>query len=160
LREMLTSCFALTPSVVLMRRSIFERCGGFNEQFLDASYEDRYLWLLTREHGPFEYVNELLVSYSLKLSYCEEKWFVNLCKFKCLVLKRYGPRARPMIRQMSSELAQVAMQGVIAQLPNHPRAALLWAIWVARLRPGTIFRLSPRVFRYRNLRRLLSTFRS
>jgi glycosyltransferase involved in cell wall biosynthesis len=60
LDEMLKRMWPIMPSGTVMRRSAFERSGGFCEQFKRASYEDAYFVYLMREQGTFCYVPECL----------------------------------------------------------------------------------------------------
>jgi glycosyltransferase involved in cell wall biosynthesis len=134
LEDMFSRRFDLAPSAVLMRRSTFERCGGFCDEL--PAWEDTLLWLLARELGEFIYLDELLMSRRLRASYCDEIWFVGAKKFERIALSRFGRRALPIIRQNKRDLAAVALQEVATQLRlGNPAAALRWWIQAARLRP-------------------------
>jgi hypothetical protein len=138
--DMFTHRFDMPPSVVLMRRSTFERCGGFCEEFGGAGFEDTYLWLLAREQGEFSYVDDLLMSRQAKASYCHKGWFVNGKKFERLVFARYGQRALPIIRQNEKDLADMALQEASVQHRlGNSTVALRWWIQAARLRPREAF---------------------
>jgi glycosyltransferase involved in cell wall biosynthesis len=136
--EMLEHRFDVAPSTVLMRRSAFERCGGFCDEL--RAFEDTYLWLLAREHGEFIYIDELLISRQVRASYCQENWFLGAKIFKRLVLARYGRRALPIIQQNDDDLAAMALKEVTTQLRSgNPAEALRWWIQAARLRPRDAF---------------------
>src|SRR2546423_7456150 len=50
--EMLHQWWPILPSTVIMRRTVFERCGGFCERFRGpGGFDDVYFWMLVREHG-------------------------------------------------------------------------------------------------------------
>jgi len=57
----------ILPSTVVMRRTIFDLCGGFSEQF-GRSYggADAYFFLLAREHGSFVRLPEPLTIYTVR----------------------------------------------------------------------------------------------
>jgi glycosyltransferase involved in cell wall biosynthesis len=144
LEEILADFLFIGPSTVLMRRSVFERIGGFCEELGDAAYEDTYLWLLAREHGEFIYVDELLVTRRVRASYCEERWWLNKKTFQRLILARYGRLALPTIQHNDGTLAALALREVAIQLRlGNPVIALRWWIKAARLRPKkAIWRLA------------------
>jgi glycosyltransferase involved in cell wall biosynthesis len=136
--DMFTRRIDIPPSAVLMRRSVFERCGGFSEKLQGRAGEfaDGYLWLLALEHGEFIYIDELLVSRRARPSYCQESWFLSAKIFERLVLARYGRRALPIIQQNSEDLASMALNEAATQLQlGNQKAALRWWIQAARLRP-------------------------
>jgi glycosyltransferase involved in cell wall biosynthesis len=141
--DMFTHRVDIFPSTVLMRRSVFERCGGFCEELEGRAGEfaDGYLWLLAREHGEFIYVDELLMTRRERARYCQESWFVSAKNFEQLVLARYGPRVWPIIRQNREDLASMALGEVAIQLRlGNPAIAIRWWIQAARLRPWKAFR--------------------
>jgi glycosyltransferase involved in cell wall biosynthesis len=67
MEEILARMWPIMPSAALIRRSAFERCGGFREEFKTASYEDAYLWLMLREQGHFHYIPENLAAWRFSL---------------------------------------------------------------------------------------------
>jgi glycosyltransferase involved in cell wall biosynthesis len=77
LAELLTpqghACHIL-PSAVIMRRSVFDQCGGFDET-LTAS-EDFYMWIRAREHGPFLFIPECLTYREFAPSPEREVWYL------------------------------------------------------------------------------------
>jgi len=56
MKEMLTRMWPIMPSGALLRRSAFEACGGFAEDFRNAGWEDAFLWLRLRARGHFHYL--------------------------------------------------------------------------------------------------------
>ena len=137
--DMFTRRVDICPSAVLMRRSAFERCGGFCKE-LHFEFSDTYLWLLAREHGEFIYVDELLMTRRARASYCQEGLFLGAKNFERLVLARYGRRALPIIQQNNEDIASLALREVEIQLRlGNSAEALRWWIQAARLRPLKAF---------------------
>ncbi len=102
LDEMLTQLWPIMPSAVVMRRSVLEKCGGFNEEFRSYGYEDAWCWIRTREHGEFHYIPERLVKWRYSL-------FPHPLKtpgghpesaqvFARLVHERYGVSVAPLVK--------------------------------------------------------------
>jgi glycosyltransferase involved in cell wall biosynthesis len=91
--EILLRMWPIMPSAALVRRSAFDACGGFVEEFRGAGFEDAYLWLRLREQGHFNYVPEPLAVWRFS-------WFPQPLKakpdrrdaetFARLVRQRYG----------------------------------------------------------------------
>jgi glycosyltransferase involved in cell wall biosynthesis len=67
LDEMLTRLWPIMPSAVMIRRSAFEACGGFSEEFRSYGFEDVIFWLRARELGAFCYIPERLVKWRFAL---------------------------------------------------------------------------------------------
>jgi glycosyltransferase involved in cell wall biosynthesis len=67
MEEILARMWPIMPSGALIRRSAFERCGGFREEFRHAGYEDAFLWLTLREQGHFRYIDESLAQWRFSL---------------------------------------------------------------------------------------------
>jgi glycosyltransferase involved in cell wall biosynthesis len=63
MREMLNEFWNILPSSILVRRETFEGCGGFEEEFKVAFFEDTFFYLRCREQGPFYYLGEKLIRY-------------------------------------------------------------------------------------------------
>lgn len=57
MEEILGRMWPIMPSAALIRRSAFEACGGFVEEFRGAGFEDAFLWLTLREQGHFCYLD-------------------------------------------------------------------------------------------------------
>jgi len=60
MEEILARMWPIMPSAALIRRSAFDACGGFVEDFRGAGFEDAFLWLRLREQGHFHYIPEAL----------------------------------------------------------------------------------------------------
>lgn len=67
LHEMLSHLWPIMPSAVVMRRSAFDACGGFSEEFRSYGFEDVIFWLRVREQGAFCYLPECLVKWRFSL---------------------------------------------------------------------------------------------
>jgi glycosyltransferase involved in cell wall biosynthesis len=65
--EILSRMWPIMPSGALIRRTAFERCGGFCAEFKHAGYEDEFLWLRLREQGPFTYIPENLAAWRFSM---------------------------------------------------------------------------------------------
>jgi GT2 family glycosyltransferase len=92
--------FSIVSSVVVMRRSVFDACGGFDERLLAC--HDTHLWILAREHGPFFYLDERLGVRQGGPSAGREQWYVNGApEFDRAVRARYGARYRGDLRLMN-----------------------------------------------------------
>jgi glycosyltransferase involved in cell wall biosynthesis len=154
---------SIAPSTVLMRRSTFEQCGGFREEFRSAGYEDTYMWLLARERGDFEYISEpLAVHRGAPLAEQAWKYSSNLPTFTRLVRRRYGKAADPLIEHRKSYFApgllQMALQRMgRGNIPGAMRAMLM----LLRLKPSYLLStgLVARLFRRKVFERLMRAFR-
>ena len=65
--ELFERLWPIMPSAVVMRRHVFDKAGGFAEEFRTYGYEDVYMWMRAREHGPFTYIPERLVVWRFSL---------------------------------------------------------------------------------------------
>lgn len=93
MEEILARMWPIMPSAALIRRSAFDACGGFVEEFRGAGFEDAFLWLRLREQGGFRYIPETLAAWRFS-------WFPKPLKvqpnrrdretFARLVRQRYG----------------------------------------------------------------------
>ncbi len=91
--EILAQMWPIMPSAALIRRSAFDACGGFAEEFRHAGFEDAFLWLRLREQGHFRYLAEPLAAWRFS-------WFPRPLKvrprgsdpetFARLIRQRYG----------------------------------------------------------------------
>lgn len=61
--DLLSGLWNILPSSAVIPRSLFERCGGFCEDFRGYGCEDAYFYLLAREQGRFRYLPEPLLTY-------------------------------------------------------------------------------------------------
>jgi glycosyltransferase involved in cell wall biosynthesis len=94
LDEMLSRLWPIMPSAVIMRRSIFDACGGFSEEFRSYGFEDVIFWLRVREEGAFHYLPECLVKWRFSLfpSPLKTRWRKpEACiTFDRILRERYG----------------------------------------------------------------------
>ena len=67
LDDLLREWWCILPSTAVMRRSIFDRCGGFAEEFGPCDYggSDVLMWIRARDRAPFRFVPEQLVRYQV-----------------------------------------------------------------------------------------------
>lgn len=98
MEQMLERPWNVEPSRVMARRSMLERCGGFNEQCLTS--EDIYFLLTARQYGYFRGIPEVLMRKSTRPLYPTAlnrepagELFVRL------VRQRYGAAATGLIRE-------------------------------------------------------------
>jgi glycosyltransferase involved in cell wall biosynthesis len=85
--------FSIVSSAVVMRRSVFEACGGFDERL--RSCHDTHLWILAREHGPFFYLDEPLGTRRGGPSAAREQWYINGApEFDRALRDRFGAKYR------------------------------------------------------------------
>ncbi|HJU29035.1 MAG TPA: glycosyltransferase [Candidatus Binataceae bacterium] len=150
--EILARMWPIMPSGALIRRTAFERCGGFREEFRRAGYEDAFLWLTLREQGHFHYIDEPLAQWRFSL-------FPDRIKakprgndgqtFKRLVRERYGidpeKLAGARIRATRSILGYAGLMA----LGRGDRMA-------ARRAFGSALEIDP--YRFKNRLRLLKTY--
>ncbi len=94
LDEMLSRLWPIMPSAVIMRRSTFDACGGFSEEFRSYGFEDVIFWLRVREQGAFHYLPECLVKWRFSLfpSPLKTRWRKpEACiTFDRILRERYG----------------------------------------------------------------------
>jgi glycosyltransferase involved in cell wall biosynthesis len=158
LKEMLDNGFEIVPSAVTMRRDVFQACGGFSERFAPIYFEDLWLWFLARELGEFEYIPKELTTLRLRDKRLDASYFVNGRTYIEFLRQRYGGSARGAIQQAYHHLAGVSVCEALRKMDAGDRwGALAWWIFAIRLRPALIWdrELASRVFRPRNLRRLV-----
>jgi glycosyltransferase involved in cell wall biosynthesis len=161
MEEMLTRLSDILPSTVVVRRGAFDACGGFSEEFRCNHFEDCWLWIRAREQGEFEYVRGALTTYRSHEKHPNANYLANGKTFIRLVRERYGTRARALISDTRRIIAAVAMHEALRRMDLvDRRGALQWWMNAVRFKPALILdpRISRRVFRARNLRRLLRTF--
>jgi glycosyltransferase involved in cell wall biosynthesis len=91
--EMLREMWPIMPSATLIRRSAFDACGGFSEEFRHAGYEDAFLLLRLRELGEFRYIPEALAAWrfsSFPTIIKSRPLGIDRRTFARLVSQRYG----------------------------------------------------------------------
>jgi glycosyltransferase involved in cell wall biosynthesis len=97
MNEMLAHPWNVVPSQFVVRRDVFERCGGFHERFI-TSCEDLYFLLNAREHGQFRCVPEPLLRKETRPLYPKALEREPECDlFVELVRARYGSSADGLI---------------------------------------------------------------
>ena len=89
LDEMLREDFCIIPSGTVMRREVYQRCGGCREEL--ERHQDSYLFLRAREAGPFCCVPDVLARYYFVLTPVREALIMKSTPIydRCL-LERYG----------------------------------------------------------------------
>jgi glycosyltransferase involved in cell wall biosynthesis len=103
MEELLTRWWPILTSAAVMRRSAFERAGGFDESFTRPGFEDPYMWLVMREQGDFSYVPQRLVRYrTMPPSERMMKYAKGYRTFGRLVTERYGEVGQRLIRETSN----------------------------------------------------------
>jgi glycosyltransferase involved in cell wall biosynthesis len=101
--ELLTRWWPILTSAAVMRRSAFERSGGFDESFTRPGFEDPYMWLVMREQGDFAYVPQRLVRYRTSPPIERMlKYAKGYRIFGRLVSERYGDAGQRLIRESSN----------------------------------------------------------
>ena len=155
LDELLTRLWPIMPSAALVRRSLYEKAGGFWDELRGASYrfEDIDFYIRMREQGPFAYIPEQLVTWRFA-------WFPKplkklpdysqaIHKFEPYLQQHYGVSARPLVdarrRAPRSILANIGLTALREGDRRRARAAFARAL-----------RVGP--FRLRNCLRWLRTF--
>jgi len=149
MQEMLTRPWNVVPSQFVVRRDVFERCGGFHERFI-TSCEDLYFLLNAREYGAFRCVPEQLVRKETRPLYPKALDRAPECDlFVELVSERYGASAAGFVREFRRERVKV-MRHMARTLieEGRPRDARKCLARVMHYEP-----LSPKAYR-----RYLKTF--
>lgn len=146
----------------LMRRSAFERCGGFCEEFRACGGEDLYMLLRARELGEFAYVSAPLLRYHEPAwSASARKYNLARRKLSAILRERYGERSRIMRRELKRMYASSYLQQALQQIDRRelPGAALSLARSM-RCDPLFVFQCGGlgRAFSIRNLARLRRLF--
>ena len=96
---LLSNGTALYPSAAVVRRSAFEQCGGFSEEFGRCDFgEDTFMGLRLREQGELVHIAKPLVLYHVSdSSVTLSKYPKGYRTFTRLVKQRYGIRGRGVI---------------------------------------------------------------
>jgi len=140
LNELLTQLWPIMPSAALVRRSAYDACGGYRDALKGASFrfEDVDFWIKTREHGPFGYIDEPLITWRFA-------WFPKKLKrlpdyskalhvFEAYLQERYGVSAAPLVdaraRAPRSILATIGLKAMRDGDRPRARAAFARAIRV------------------------------
>jgi glycosyltransferase involved in cell wall biosynthesis len=148
--DMMAGRFQILPSSAVVRRDAFERVGGFREEFRGVGFEDVFFWILVREHGPFVYVPEQLVTYRVEpLVRRLEKYRPSFFVFERLMRAHYGEAGERLIRvRRQARVSAWGYSGLLAMNRGDVREA--------RHAFRRAFEEDPA--RLKNLMRLLRTF--
>jgi glycosyltransferase involved in cell wall biosynthesis len=94
----------ILPSSVTIPRWIFDRVGGFAEEYKSAAgFEDTELWFLLREMGDFAFVPEPLVNYRLDpMVERMRKYAPGFGLFTARMRKRYGEPGDKLARRSAA----------------------------------------------------------
>jgi glycosyltransferase involved in cell wall biosynthesis len=102
--QMLDRPWNVVPSQFMVRREVFDRCGGF----YGPGCEDRFFLLQAREHGTFRCVRETLLRRTIRPLYPTMlKREPRFTFFLALVRERYGASAEGLIRGMRHSRAEL-----------------------------------------------------
>jgi len=154
MKEILTHWWPISPTTVTIRRSIWERCGGFHR---DATgFEDLYFFILAREHGEFEFLPEPLAKFRLGDSELgPDKWSPEV--FIRLIRGRYGNSAQSLISEVRNAYAGAfAYKALRSMEEGNRREAVRCWLKVFRYDHLYTFKIArvARLFRGRNIRRV------
>jgi len=94
----------ILPSSVTIRRWVFDRVGGFAEEYKGAAgFEDTELWFLLRELGDFAFIPEPLVNYRLApIVERMRKYTPGFVVFAARMRKRYGEPGERLARRSAA----------------------------------------------------------
>lgn len=149
----------ILPSTWVAPRRVFERLGGFCEEFKGpGGFDDAWMLLLLRELGEFVYVPERLALYRV----CEsgkrgDKYGPGLAVFIALVKERYAATGKALIRNAKTSQCWHLLAKVSHQVNNGDRfGAIRTLARIAGLRPAFFLTsgFRGRLFFPHNLRRL------
>jgi glycosyltransferase involved in cell wall biosynthesis len=153
----------ISPCAVVMRRSVIELCGGFDESFgRHWATGDSFLFVRARELGSIHYVPERLarIRTSMLIEHLRKRqrggdsvntgerlrhYFIPEDRLAALAAKRYGQRASPLFRQAIAQKRWLLLP--IAMLAMHDgdrrlaRRAYLSLLGHDPLHPETYARL-------------------
>lgn len=104
MEQMLTRPWNIVPSCFVVRRDVFNRCGGFSV----VGCEDRYFLLQAREHGTFRCIREPLLHKTEHPPY--PTWLKReprFVQFLSLLRERYGASADGLIAILRSSRADL-----------------------------------------------------
>ena len=109
MKELLERPWNVVPSQFIVRRDVFERCGGFHVRL--SGIEDRYFLLQAREHGYFHCVPDRLlrkISRPLYPTVLRREPQYDL--FVELVRARHGSAANGLVEEFNRERVKVLQQ--------------------------------------------------
>jgi glycosyltransferase involved in cell wall biosynthesis len=163
MKDLLCRRWQIYVSAVVMRRRMFDRCGGFSAEFVGMGFEDAYMWLRAREHGEFAFVPAaLMVHRAPDWPAAVDKYEPGREVFNRLVRQRYGPAAEPLIRFWTSMWADgVTLKASMQTASGDGRGAAQSWLRLLRLSPLHLFdrRYARALFRPRAQQLLAGLFR-
>ena len=140
LHELLTRLWPIMPSAALVRRSAYDKCGGYRDELRGESFrfEDVDFWINMREQGPFGYIAEPLVIWRFAWFPRQLKRLPDYSKalhvFEAYLKERYGVSAAPLVdartRAPRSILATIGLKALRDRDRPRARAAFARAIRV------------------------------
>ena len=140
LHELLTQLWPIMPSAALVRRSAYDKCGGYRDELRGASFrfEDVDFWIKMREQGPFGYIAEPLVIWRFAWFPRQLKRLPDYSKalhiFEAYLQERYRVSANPLVnartRAPRSVLATIGLKALRDGDRSRARAAFARAIRV------------------------------
>ncbi len=149
------------PTTAVVRKSVFEECGGFEERFgRPPGFHDTYLWLRLREHGEFVHVPVPLAIYR-ETEYAKhaDKYGASRRVLFRLVRQRYGKAARPLMRAVNGWLASSLATKALGQLERGENiGAALTLTRLTTIRPAFLAQIAGRLVLPQNRRRLWALF--
>jgi glycosyltransferase involved in cell wall biosynthesis len=148
LDEMLSRLWPIMPSAVVMRRTTYDSCGGFLEEFRSYGFEDVIFWLRVREQGEFCYLPERLVKwrFSLYPNALKTGWRKPEARisFDRILRERYGISADRLLaaraRANRSILGYIGLRALRDGDRSSARAAFRRALQIHPLRVKNILR--------------------
>ena len=149
------------PTTAVVRKSVFEECGGFEERFgRPPGFHDTYLWLRLREHGEFVHVPVPLAIYR-ETEYAKhaDKYGASRQVLFRLLRQRYGKAARPLMRAVNGWLASSLATKALGQLDRGENiGAALTLTRLTMIRPAFLAQIAGRLVLPQNRRRLWALF--
>lgn len=143
-------------STVAIRREAYRELGGFDPRLNWG--EDIDLWLRLRQICDFAHIPAILSTIHQRGdsgvilgSYSG----ADYAAFENALTERFGARARPLIRHMHEQWAAIMLNLGLAELERDKLAAFRTLMKLTLYRPSYVLKLAHRIFRPRNLRRLL-----
>ena len=156
--DLLERGWSILPTGAVMPRAVFDRCGGFCEEFKQPGGDDPYMWLLAREQGEFIYIPErLAIHRNTPKAELAWKYQAGSRVFRRLVRERYGHRAERLLRSTEQYMSALFVASAMSLMDNGDLVGAL-AAWIqaVRYRQSVLLdrSITSRVFVARNLRRL------
>lgn len=140
LEELLTTLWPIMPSAALVRRSAYDKCGGYRDELRGASFrfEDVDFWIKMREQGPFGYIGEPLIVWRFAWFPRQLKRLPDYSKalhvFEAYLKERYGVEAAPLVKARTraprSILATIGLKALGEGDRKRARSAFARAIRV------------------------------